>query len=166
MVLGCRVRADGTPTEALQRRIAQAAELLRQGVAPRVVMSGGRRWGPTTEAEAMLQHWLTLGLDGGQVLLERRSLTTRGNARCCAELLRREALTRVGIVTCDFHLPRAIRHFAAEGVLAQGFPAPAHRTPARRLWLWTREVGARLIEPLAPGSSAHWVPEDRDGGEP
>ena len=158
-MLGCRVRLDSAPTASLRRRIERAAELFRAGVAERVVMSGGRRWGGIMEAEAMRRHWLALGLDDRAVWLERRSLTTLGNARCCVELLRREGVTRVGVVTCDFHLPRALRHFEAEGVVAAGFSAPAHRPPVTRLWLWTRELGARLLEPLAPGSSAHWIPE-------
>lgn len=166
VVLGCRVRLDGAPTAALRRRIERAAELFRAGVAERVVMSGGRRWEGIMEAEAMRRHWLALGLADRSVWLERRSLTTRGNAHCCAELLRREGVTRVGLITCDFHLPRALRHFEAAGVAAAGFSAPAQRPPMTRLWLWARELGARLIEPLAPGSSAHWIPEPSEEEAP
>lgn len=165
-MLGCRVLEDGTAGAALRRRVARAAELFRAGVAPRVVMSGGRRWGETAEAEAMLRHWEHLGLDGSAVWLERRSLTTRGNARCSAELLRPLGLTRVGLVTCDFHLPRAARHFAAEGLSVRGYSATVPRSVPRQLWLWGRELGARLLEPFAVRASAHVLPEAASGAAP
>lgn len=155
VVLGCRVLDDGRPGAALRRRVERAAELFRAGVAPRVVMSGGRRWGDRVEADVMLDHWLDLGLSAEAVLLERCSLTTRGNARCSAELLRGHGLTRLGLVTCDYHLARARRHFAAAGLSVQGYSARFHRSPSRRLWLWTRELGARLLEPLAKRPSLH-----------
>lgn len=103
----------------------------------------------------MLEHWLALGLSAEGVLLERRSLTTRGNARCSAELLRPLGVTRVGLVTCDFHLARARRHFTAEGLSVRGYSANFPRSAPRRLWLWTREWGARLLEPLAARPSLH-----------
>src|SRR5690606_16349434 len=107
--------------------VDHAAALFHSGIARWVVMSGGRQWGTIREADAMLERWRALGLDPQPVLLEHDSLTTRGNAHCSAALLRRRQLTRVGIVTCDFHLPRALRYFGAEGLVVRGFAVPARR---------------------------------------
>ncbi len=147
VVLGCRVLPDGRPSSALERRVALAAQLYRQGVSAEVVMSGGRSWDGVVEADAMLATWLAQGLPREAVRLERRSLTTRGNASCSAELARVLGWRELGVVTCDFHLPRATRHFRATGLEVVGYAAPAHRTKARRVWLFLREVGARLLEP-------------------
>lgn len=141
-----------------------AAELFRAGVARRVVMSGGRRWHGVAEAEAMLTLWVELALPRSVVLLERRSLTTRGNAHCSAELLRAEGMTRVAVVTCDYHLPRAQRHFAAEGLLVRGYGVSVKRRRTYRVWLWTRELGAHILERLAL-RRAHWMDAAEHGGE-
>lgn len=105
----------------------------------------------------MLERWRALGLDPQPVLLEHDSLTTRGNAHCSAALLRRRQLTRVGIVTCDFHLPRALRYFGAEGLVVRGFAVPARRGALTRAWLWGRERGALLLDPFAQRRGAHWL---------
>lgn len=142
---------------ALARRVQLGAQLFRTGLARRVVMSGGRRWDEVAEADAMLACWRELGLPAGVVLLERRSLTTRGNARCSAELLRSRGMTRVGLVTCDYHLPRAVRHFAAEGLLVRGYGVSVNRPKTSRLWLWARERGARLLERVPQRRGHHWI---------
>lgn len=112
----------------------------------------------------MLACWVGLGLPSSAVLLERRSLTTRGNARCSTELLRAEGMTRVAVVTCDYHLARARRHFAAEGLLVRGYGVSVKRRRTQRAWLWTRELGARILERLAL-RRAHWMEAaDLDGG--
>jgi uncharacterized SAM-binding protein YcdF (DUF218 family) len=147
VVLGCRVRQDGQPCAALERRVALAAELYRSGVSRNVVMSGGRAWHGVVEADAMLASWIARGLPREAVTLERSSLTTRGNAHCCAELLRGQGWREVAVVTCDFHLARAKRHFRATGLDVVGYAAHVERPLSRRVLLFLRELGARLIEP-------------------
>ena len=153
VVLGCRVLPDGRPSSALERRVALAAQLYRQGVSAEVVMSGGRSWNGVVEPDAMLQSWVHLGLPERAVFLERGSLTTRGNAHCSAELSRAEGWRALAIVTCDFHLPRALRHFQATGLAVVGYAASVERPLAQRLRLQARELGARLLEPFGKSRS-------------
>jgi uncharacterized SAM-binding protein YcdF (DUF218 family) len=153
VVLGCRVADDGRPGAALERRISRAAELFRAGVSPRVVMSGGRSWNGVFEADAMLESWRRQGLPDESVYLERASLTTRGNARCSAELSRAEGWHALAVVTCDFHLPRALRHFQATGLSVVGYAASVERPFSQRLRLQARELGARLLEPFGKSRS-------------
>ncbi len=147
VVLGCQVRQDGPPSAAQERRVALAAELYRNGVSPHVVMSGGRAWHGVVEADAMLASWVAQGLPREAVTLERHSLTTRGNAHCSAELIRAHGWRQVAVVTCDFHLERAKRHFRGAGLEVVGYAAHVQRPFSRRFWLYLREVGARLLEP-------------------
>lgn len=153
VVLGCRVHDDGRPGAALARRVAHAAELFRAGVSARVIMSGGRRWNGTVEADAMLESWLDSGLPREAVYLERGSLTTKGNARCSAELILAEGWKAIALVTCDFHLPRALRHFRATGLTVVGYAARVDRPLTQRLRLEARELGARLLEPFGRNRS-------------
>ncbi len=81
------------------------------------------------------------------IVPELRSLSTAENALFSVELLTGRALSRVAIVTCDWHLPRALANFRAVGVTPVGLaaPSPPVRLP-RRLWRASRECSATLID--------------------
>src|SRR5262249_32960802 len=110
VLLGCRV-APASRSGAAHRRALRAASAYAEGVAPLVVVSGGKRWHGVREADALRESLLRAGVPDSAIVVETRSLTTRQNARFVAELLRRRGLTRAGIVTCDWHLSRAIACF-------------------------------------------------------
>lgn len=111
IVLGCRVHDDGRPSAALIRRVEHACALHREGLAPRIVLSGGRVLGPVSEAEAARAHVRTHALAPEHALvIEDRSRTTRENASCTKQLL--PELERVLVVTDAWHAPRARLIFA------------------------------------------------------
>lgn len=57
---------------------------------------------------------------------ERCSLSTRGNARFTAGILHRTGLHEIALVTCDWHIPRAMALFTSAGfdVLPVGVRGP------------------------------------------
>ena len=110
VVLGCRVDPGGVPSPTLRRRAERAVELYHQGLAPRVVFSGGVGTFLPSEARAAADHARRLGLDPGAIILEETSTSTRENAEHVAAL--GQAGDRVLIVTDDYHVPRARRVFA------------------------------------------------------
>lgn len=125
VVLGCRVGPGSLPPPAL-RRVEQAARTYHELGAELVVASGGKRWGGTLEAVELSRALAARGVPSSRVLEERRSLTTRGNAREVTRLLRARGVERdVAIVTCDWHLPRALALFRRAGLHATGVPALA-----------------------------------------
>lgn len=144
VVLGCRFTPSG-PGPALTRRLLRAAELAAELGDPLViVMSGGAGPPGYTEAEVMARWWADGG-HPGRVWIEARSANTRENARRSSELLARSEIRRVHVVTCDSHLPRALREFERVGIRAQGHAAPSHHGPVRRLRAQVREwIAARL----------------------
>ncbi|MFO0685625.1 MAG: YdcF family protein [Sandaracinus sp.] len=110
VVLGCRVRADGSASPALVRRIELGCQLLREGLAPKLVVTGGAVGGPLTEAEAarrVIAERALAPLD--RVVLEPEARTTRENAEKTKRLL---GEARVLVVTSDWHAARAHRLFA------------------------------------------------------
>jgi uncharacterized SAM-binding protein YcdF (DUF218 family) len=146
IVLGCRVVFDGArrlAPGALRRRVEKGAELYRAraeraGAETIVVVSGGRHWGEIVEADAMAAELARLGVPIGAVVRERCSLSTRDNARFTAETLRRRGISRASVVTCAWHLPRALTLFVREGIEAEGIAAREGQ-PVRlrsRLWRW------------------------------
>lgn len=147
VVLGCRVGPDGTPSPAAQRRLACAAASWREWRVP-LLLSGGRRWHGRAEAVAF-RDWLTAhGEVPEQALaLECRSLTTAENARCSATHLQRRGIGRIGLISCDWHLPRALRAFSRAGLDAVPIPVPSPVVaPSRRLWRALRERGAEPLD--------------------
>lgn len=110
-------------------------------------MSGGRRWHGASEAEAMARWWVgdvqsCASAPQALILTEARSESTRENARQVAHLCRERGFEHVGLVTCDFHMKRALHHFSSEGLWVSAYPVPGTRSLASRMRLSIREWGA------------------------
>ena len=113
VVAGCRVDPGGLPSLALQRRTRLGVELWKQGLAPRVVFTGGVGDNPPSEASAAAGYAATLGLPAEATLLEERSTSTEENAAFAADLLEAQGLaaSRILLVTDGYHTLRAGRVF-------------------------------------------------------
>jgi uncharacterized SAM-binding protein YcdF (DUF218 family) len=134
VVLGGGIRGPRPPRRpdpdlgAAADRVWHAARLYRAGKAPRLIVSGGMaRTGDGTEAAAMRQFLVDLGVPAAVITLEEASINTAGNARHLAEILAREespaARREILLVTSALHMPRARRQFERAGFKVH--PAPA-----------------------------------------
>jgi len=128
---------------ALAQRIEAAAAFYARAAnrAPLVIASGGRRWGGLVEADVMARELARLGVPDNAILRERCSLSTSDNARFAAAILERRGIRAAAIVTCAWHLPRALLHFRSAGVeVTPVAAADGGRVDwSRRLWRWSRE---------------------------
>src|SRR5688572_29876841 len=115
IVLGCRV-TDGQLAHAALRRVERAAQAYHEQGARLVIASGGKRWQGAMEAEVFAQGLRERGVPSELLQLERDSLTTLGNARGVARLLRHANAFRLGLVTCDWHMLRARQLFDLAGL--------------------------------------------------
>jgi uncharacterized SAM-binding protein YcdF (DUF218 family) len=123
VVPGCKVRADGTPSTALARRVGHAAELWKAGRAPVIILTGGVGHHPPSEAEAGAALAQDLGVPGAALMLEMRSTTTVENARFAAELRvdgQSIARWRVLVVSDAYHAWRCGRLFGRHFAEAVG----------------------------------------------
>lgn len=141
VVLGCRTNGD-EPGPALLRRLLQARHIQEKWQIPSLLFSGGKIWGPLREAEVMLRWWKRHAQPGLDLQMELDSLTTLENARYSATWLKQHPTARVGLVTCDFHMPRAQLYFAWHGISSLPFPAAHKRAPWTQARLLLRERGA------------------------
>lgn len=121
-------------------RIWYAAELFRRGVAPEIIASGGdartnRPPGGNTEADAMRQVLLTLGVPDEAIVREGRSRNTRENFAYIRPLVR----DQIALVTSAYHMPRALKLAHQMHIDAAAFPTdfriPAGARPPWRNWL-------------------------------
>ncbi len=135
IVLGAHVRPDGEPSRALRHRLEAALAYLEANPMTGVVASGGRGSNePCTEAAAMAR-WLTArGIARERIVEEGASTTTAENIAYARRLIARADRgapregARIGIVTNDFHLYRALRIARHQG-LARVWGIAAMSTP-------------------------------------
>jgi cyclophilin family peptidyl-prolyl cis-trans isomerase/uncharacterized SAM-binding protein YcdF (DUF218 family) len=158
VVLGCAVRRTARGLAgAAGRRAARAAAVFHEAEnQPIVVASGGRAWDGLVEADALAEELSRLGVPADRIVRERCSLSTRDNARYTAEVLGRHGIRRALVVTCSWHLPRAVALFRASGL--DVVPLPAHTPDAPwlvRVWRAAHEaVASRLSLALLAASTA------------
>jgi uncharacterized SAM-binding protein YcdF (DUF218 family) len=115
-----------------------ASTYLQRGDARTViVVSGGRRWGDQVEADAMARELARRGVPAGAIVRERCSLSTRENARFAAELLGRRGARAAVLVTCPWHMARAVALFSRAGVVVEAVAAAGVAAPwPSRAWRW------------------------------
>jgi uncharacterized SAM-binding protein YcdF (DUF218 family) len=141
VVLGCRLKPDGTASPALARRVACGVALYRQGAAPFLVMSGGGI-GRVPEAEIMRRIAIAAGVPERALIVEPRSRNTFENARETARLLAARGLVSVLLVSDRVHLPRAALLFRRAGLKIVGRAAAAPPALLREALPALRELAA------------------------
>ena len=131
IVLGCGIRKDGTPTPLLKGRLELAEEFYRNqlretGKKARFIVSGGQGPDePRSEAAAMRDHLLSLGIPDEEILTEDRSSDTEENMRFSAALIQPvlpEAKT--AYFTTNYHVFRSGIKARQAGLTAVGMGAP------------------------------------------
>ena len=118
-------------------RPVRAAELFKEHAAPRIIISG------LGDCEINRRLLLAAGVPASAIELETQSRTTRENAEFTIQLLRKEKLTRVIIVTSWYHSRRALacfRHYAPE---LKFYSRPSYFASARADWAHNR-IGNRI----------------------
>jgi len=130
--------------EARADRVWYAARLFKAGKAPLIVLSGGSdpQYSASSEAEAMRELLLEMGVDRQAMLLESRSRNTTENARFTAELLAEQEIGPVLLVTSALHMPRAVALFEAEGIMVVPAATDHEVRPLPGWRAWTPDAAA------------------------
>lgn len=172
VVLGARVLPGGVPSGALQARVERAVELYHQGLAPRLVFSGGVGTNPPSEAQVMRELAVRLGVPSQACVLEEQSHSTEQNARFSAQLLRALGAHHVVVVSDPYHLLRARQYFRLQGFEVATSPAllTERNLNAVDRFYWTvREAIALLLHPrvlLARPPATTTAPAQASGSAP
>lgn len=161
VVLGRGVDADGALPLLAKQRVERAAELFAWGVAPRMIFSGRcslmtEAEPPRTEAAAMADHAIAIGIPRRAVILEEESRDTVGNAYfVLRRFLEPNDWMSIRVVTSDFHIQRTAWVF--QKVMGLGYdvafsPSPSeldHDTIASRA-REESDISTFLMEWLGP----------------
>ena len=137
---------DGRPSPLFAARLDHAIDLYHDGVAPRLIVTGGKREGDrTTEAASAREYAVRHDVPEHAILLEDTSRTTLQSIRGVETLMRDEGLESAVFVSDPSHMLRVLRMAADVGIDAYGSPtrtSPLERDPAGRIDATVHELGA------------------------
>lgn len=115
VLLGCRVVGPAALSPTSARRAQRALQAFRAGLGQHILTCGGKAWNGVREADALSAYLVEHGVPAHAIERELWSRSTRQNAHYAAQLLLPRGLRKIGLVTCDWHLPRATRSFEGAG---------------------------------------------------
>ena len=132
LLLGLRLNEDGSAREEMRLRAEKAAEIWKAGVAPVIVACGGKTGASErTEAQALRDALLNLGVSAESVLMEDQSTITLENIENARRILG-DGRLNVALVTSDYHAFRAWLMCRGAGFRAKVYAARTPSGPEKR----------------------------------
>jgi uncharacterized SAM-binding protein YcdF (DUF218 family) len=145
VVLGA-AQYNGVPSPIYRARLDHAIDLFEAGLAPRLVMTGGKQPGDkTTEAEAGRAYAIALGVPDEAILVEDQGRTTLESLRTVGTMLHERGMESAVFVSDRTHMLRVLRIARDQGLEAFGSPtrtSPIDASAEERLRATLHEVGA------------------------
>ncbi len=147
---------DGSPSPLFAARLDHAVNLFLDGVAPRLIVTGGKAEGDrTTEAASGRAYAIAHGVPAEAIQTEDRGRTTLESIRGVAALMADDGISRAVFVSDRSHMLRVLRIASDAGIQAHGSPTRTspleHDTVAGGLAV-IRELGALAIYLVTGGS--------------
>jgi uncharacterized SAM-binding protein YcdF (DUF218 family) len=147
---------DGRPSQLFAARLDHAVDLYRAGLAPRLIVTGGKAEGDrTTEAASARAYAVAHGVPAGAILAEDKSRTTLESIRAVGGILRAHGLGNAIFVSDRPHMLRVLRMAADDGIEAWGSPtqtSPIEHDTVGRADATLHELGALAQYFLLGGS--------------
>lgn len=140
LVLGCGVKADGTPSDMLSDRIKRGIELYKQGAAPKIMMSGDHGTKTYDEVNTMKQIAVDAGIPSSDVFMDHAGFSTYESMYRARDVF---AADKIIIVTQEYHLPRALYIAKQLGIEAYGVTSDYGNTYGGQSLRENREILAR-----------------------
>jgi uncharacterized SAM-binding protein YcdF (DUF218 family) len=159
VVLGA-AQYNGRPSPVLRARLDHALQLYSEGLAPRIVVTGGVGRGDTTSEAIVGRHYLLgQGVPPAAVVAQPQGRSTQASMTAVAEWLETEHLNRVILVSDPFHMFRLrleARRTDLEAYTSPTESSPISDNPALELRYLATEAlkipvaWARAVAPLTP----------------
>jgi uncharacterized SAM-binding protein YcdF (DUF218 family) len=145
VVLGA-AQYDGAPSPVFEARLRHAVDLFHRGIAPVLVVTGGKLPGDrTTEAAAARTYALANGVPDDAILVEDAGRTTLESLAAVGTMLRERGLSSAVFVSDRTHMLRVLRIAGDQGLAGFGSPtttSPIETALVRRIDATIHEVGA------------------------
>lgn len=150
VVLGARVYADGRPSDALADRVRTACRLYRDGLAKKLLFSGGPGDGAIHETEAMKRMAIQLGVKSEDILLDKAGLNTQATVKNSEQFFADLRASRILVVSHFYHLPRIKLAYQRRGWDVYTVPAKESYFLGQLPYNMAREVAALWVYYLRP----------------
>lgn len=128
IVLGAQVRGTRI-TKSLAKRLEKALWYLENNPETVAVVSGGQGTGEDiSEAQAMRDYLVSKGISEDRIIMEDKSTNTGENIDFSMKLIEEDKKTdspRIGIITNNFHVYRAVKICEGKGYGVNGIAAPS-----------------------------------------
>lgn len=148
VVLGA-AQYDGRPSPVLRARLDHALELYRQGTARHLIMTGGVGAGDTvSEAEVAKRYAQRQGVPSTAILVERAGLSSHESMAAVAELMRRNGLESMVLVSDPFHMLRLRLLAKRHGIRAYSSPTRGSPITTNTGEEWRHVARESLILPF------------------
>lgn len=140
VVLGCLVREDGTPSAMLRDRLRRGVALYKDGVAPKLLMSGDHGREEYNEVETMKAYAVDAGVASADVFMDHAGFSTYESMYRARDVF---GAKKIVVVTQEYHLYRALYIAERLGLEAYGV-ASDYETYYGQVKRDAREVLARV----------------------
>src|SRR5215831_3576797 len=116
VIFGAAVRADGSPSGSLARRIEGALSFAQAIQSPKFIPTGGVGDNGPAEAEVMQRLLITSGVKQEDIILENRARNTIESVEYCHAIMSaRSDVEAVVPCTSRYHIPRCALLFRLLG---------------------------------------------------
>jgi uncharacterized SAM-binding protein YcdF (DUF218 family) len=127
VVLGA-AQYNGRPSPVLRARLDHALQLYREGLAPRIVVTGGVGRGDTTSEAIVGGHYLlTHNVPRAALVVQPQGRSTQASMTAVADWLESERLNRVILVSDPFHMFRL--RLEAQRTGLEAYTSPTESSP-------------------------------------
>ncbi len=165
VVLGA-AQFNGTPGGVFEARLQHAVDLYKAGLAPYLVVTGGKLPADRTTEAATARKWaIAHGVPASAILGENKGRNTLESLEAVAAIFREHGLRTAVFVSDETHMLRVLRMATDQGIVSFGSPtrtSATDRDPARRQKAMLHEMaglaayyvgGGRLFEDAATAST-------------
>jgi uncharacterized SAM-binding protein YcdF (DUF218 family) len=141
LVLGA-AEYRGKPSPVLEARLNHALFLYREGLASRILTTGGRGGDPTfTEGEVARAYLSKHNIPSEAIIVESEGETTVYSTVAAAEIMRRMNLKSCIVVSDGYHIYRVKKMLESSGMSVYGSPRPSEpRDDWGQQWLYFRQA--------------------------
>ncbi len=139
LVLGCKVKDNGEPSDMLRDRLDRSLELYEQNAAPKLLMSGDHGREDYDEVGTMKQYAIDAVVPSEDIFMDHAGFSTYESIYRAKEIF---AADKIIIVTQEYHLYHALYIAEQLGVEAYGVASDYH-TYAGQSVREMREILAR-----------------------
>lgn len=139
VVLGASVFADGTPSGILRDRLDDGIALYKEGVAPKLIMSGDNSTVSYNEVQVMKDYAISQGVPSHDIFCDHAGFSTYESMYRAKHVFGAE---RIVVATQTYHLYRAL--YAAQGLGLDSLGvASDYHDYSKQLQYDLREIPAR-----------------------